>query len=435
MSDDCRHCRNPRRGSRLADGAAHAHDHASWTRRHFLGTLGFAAGGLMVGRFPARALAENSMLARLAGVESDRVLVILQLSGGNDGLNTLVPFRNDIYRTARPDLVIADSIQVSDEIGFHPAMEPLEGMFKDGRMAILHSVGYDESKLSHFSGTDIWMTGGDALHVPDDGWAGRFLDRVLGERLLPYPMAIQLGDGAPLLFKGPSSQMAMSIRSMELFQRLVTTGQLYDTAGLPANELGDVVRFMRSVSNNLIHYAEAVKTAYTSGMNRADYPPDNLLGEQLASIARLIRGGLQTRVYHVTLGGFDTHARQRDTHADLLKQMSEAMAVFYDDLAEDRLDQRVLGMSFSEFGRRVAQNSSLGTDHGAAAPLFLFGPSVEGGFHGTPPDLEDLDDDGNLKFETDYRSVYGTVLQRWFGLDAADAADLLGREFQVVDLV
>ncbi|NNF04137.1 MAG: DUF1501 domain-containing protein [Rhodothermales bacterium] len=434
MSHDCHEC-SSRPGSRLADGAAHDHDHVSWTRRQFLGTIGFATGALMIGRFPARALGQDAVLSRLAGVDTDRVLVILQLAGGNDGLNTLVPFRNDVYHNARPDLAVLDSFPVTDELGFHPAMKPLESVFKDGRMAILHSVGYDESKLSHFTGTDIWMTAGDSVGMPDDGWAGRFLDHALGERLLPYPMAIQLGDGAPLLFKGPTSQMAMSIRSMELFERLVTTGQLYDTGGLPVSELGEVVSFMRSVSNNLIHYADAVKTAYANGSNMADYPADNLLGEQLASIARLVRGGLETRIYHVTLNGFDTHARQPDVHADLLRQASGAMAAFYEDLAADELDHRVLGMTFSEFGRRVAQNSSAGTDHGTAAPLFLFGPAVAGGFHGTPPDLTDLDDGGNLRFETDYRAVYGTVLQRWFGLDEGDASAILGGRFSILDVV
>ena len=394
-----------------------------------------AATGLAVGGVPLRAFGQPSMLSRLAGVDSDRVLLILQLAGGNDGLNTVVPFRNDIYFSSRPQLAIPDSIPISDEFGFHPSFGGLVDTFAEGELAIIRSVGYEDSKLSHFSGTDIWMTAGDTGHIPDEGWAGRFLDAEAGGELFPYPMAIQLGEGAPLLFQGPSSQMGMSIQSMELFQRLATTGQLYRTTGLPETQLGEVVSFMRAVSNNMIFYAESVKDAYAAGSNQAQYPASNLLGDQLAAIARLIRGGLGTRIYHVTLNGFDTHAKQADTHAALLKQVADGMAAFFDDLSQDGNDARVLGMSFSEFGRRVKENASAGTDHGTAAPLFLFGPAVAGGFHGSAPDLTDPDEGGNLRFETDYRAVYGTVLQRWFGLSALETAAILGADFGVLDVL
>lgn len=430
--DDC--CKG--RGVRLEDGEAHAHDHSSWSRRDFL-SLGFTAavGAMTVGGLPLRALGQSSMLSTLADQRSDRILLLLQLNGGNDGLNTIVPFRNDIYHSSRPKLAVKDSIPISDDLGFHQSFARLERPFAEGHMGIIHGVGYPDSKLSHFSGTDIWMTGGDSGHIPDDGWAGRFLDSVQAGRMLPYPMAIQLGDGAPLLFQGPSAQMAMSIQSMELFQRLATTGQLYDTSSLPATELGEVVAFMRSVSNNMIFYAESVKDAYGGGSNTVEYPAGNLLAEQMAAIARLIRGGLGTQIYHVTLGGFDTHAAQADMHANLLEQVAGAMGSFFDDLATDGLDERVLGMTFSEFGRRVKENSSAGTDHGTAAPLFLFGPAVAGGFHGTAPDLSDVDEGGNLRFETDYRSVYSTVLQRWFGFAPDEVAAVMGRDYPVLEVL
>ncbi|MFT4604029.1 MAG: hypothetical protein ACI9W4_000748 [Rhodothermales bacterium] len=431
MGHDCKF----RHGSRLADGPAHGHDHSLWSRRAFLGSMGLATGALAVGGIPMRAFGQPSMLSSLAGVDSDRVLVILQLAGGNDGLNTVVPFRNDTYFSSRPKLAITDSLPISDELGFHPAFGRLAETFAEGELAIVHSVGYEESKLSHFSGTDIWMTAGDSGSIPEDGWAGRFLDVARGDNLHPYPMAIQLGDGAPLLFQGPSSQMGMSIQSMALFERLATTGQLYDTSRLPSNELGQVVSFMRAVSNNLIFYADSVKTAYAAGSNQTTYPGNNLLADQLAAIARLIRGGLGTRIYHVTVNGFDTHAKQADTHAQLLQQVSGAMGSFFEDLGQDDTDQRVLGMTFSEFGRRVKENASAGTDHGTSAPLFLFGPAVAGGFHGTAPDLSDTDEGGNLRFETDYRSVYGTVLQRWFGLSGAETTNILGADFGVLDVL
>ncbi|MFT5142143.1 MAG: hypothetical protein ACI80V_002413 [Rhodothermales bacterium] len=316
-------------------------------------------------RSAGRRSGHPSMLSQLAAVDSDRVLVILQLAGGNDGLNTIVPYRNDLYFSSRPGLAVSDSVPVSDELGFHPSFAPLTNAFSDGNIAIVHSVGYPDSKLSHFSGTDIWMTAGDSSSsIPDDGWAGRVLDAERGKVRFSYPMAIQLGEGAPLLFQGPSSQMGMSIQSMELFQRLATTGQFYDTSNLPPTQLGEVVGFMRSVSNNTIFYAESVRDSYTAGTNQADYPVDNPLSDQLAAIARLIRGGLGTRIYHVTLGGFDTHAGQAEPHETLLRHVGGAMASFFEDLGQDDLDQRVLGMTFSEFGRRVKQNASGGTDFG-----------------------------------------------------------------------
>ncbi len=427
-------------GSRLADGDAHSHDHNAWSRRDFLGQMGLtaAAGTLALSGVPVRAFARSPFLGKLASIETDKILVILQLSGGNDGLNTVIPFRNDDYFNARPSLAVRDSLALDGDFGLHPSMDPLTGLFGDGKMGIVHTVGYPDPDLSHFRSTDIWMTGGDGSGVNEFGWAGQYLDSEFPEFVdspTDYPLAVQLGGGAPLLFQGPASQMGMSIQSMELFDRLATTANLYSLDGLPDNRQGGEMAFLRSVANGSFRYADAIQEASSSGGNSVEYITPNPLAEQLAAVASLIRGGLGTKIYHVSLGSFDTHASQANTHANLLRQLAEAVSSFTQDLASDGLDERVLVMSFSEFGRRIQQNGSGGTDHGTAAPLFLFGPTVQGGFHGTAPDLTNLDATGNLAFGTDFRSVYGSVLQEWFGLDTSDVASVLGGSFPILNLI
>jgi uncharacterized protein (DUF1501 family) len=429
-----------RPGSRLTDGSAHAHDHQTWSRRDFLGQVGLtaAAGTVALSGLPVRAFARTPFLARLGSVETDRVLVILQLAGGNDGLNTVVPFRNDGYFNARPSLAIRDSVALSDDFGLHPSLGPLASLYGEGRMGIVHSVGYPDPDLSHFRSTDIWMTAGDGNGVRDFGWAGQYLDTEFPdfvENPSNSPLAVQLGGGAPLLFQGPGSQMGMSIQSMELFERLATTASVYSLEGLPENRQGGQMAFLRGVANGSFRYAGAIQEASANGGNTIEYPDRNALAGQLAAVAGLIRGNLGTRIYHVTLGGFDTHASQAGTHANLMGTIAEAIAAFNADLSTDGLDERVLIMSFSEFGRRVQQNGSGGTDHGTAAPLFLFGSAVNGGFHGTAPDFNNLDNTGNLQYGTDFRSVYGSVLQQWFGMEALDVASVLGGAFPTVELV
>ncbi len=435
----CHSDHNPgRRGSRLADGRAHAHDHHTWSRRDFLANVGLTAGAgtIALSGLPVRSFARTSMLQELASVETDRVLVILQLSGGNDGLNTVVPYRNDLYFNGRPSLAIQNSLAISDDYGLHPDMQGLASMFAEGNMGIVHTVGYPEADLSHFRSTDIWMTAGDGTQVPDTGWAGRYLDSEFpeyGEAPTSYPLAVQLGGGAPLMFQGPASQMGMSVQSMALFDRLAATAELYSLEGLPSSRLGGEMAFLRSVANDSFFFAEAIQTASDAGTNQAEYTAPNPLAEQLSAVARLIRGGLGSRIYHVSLGGFDTHAGQANTHATLLRYVSEAVTSFMADLSADGWADRTLVMSFSEFGRRVGQNGSAGTDHGTAAPLFLFGPSVKGGLSGSEPDLANLVN-GNLSFGTDFRSVYSTVLNTWFGLGAGTTAGILGASFPGLDL-
>lgn len=428
-------------GSALEHGAAHTDDHARWSRRDFLKTVGLttAGGAVVLGGLPVQAFGSSSLLHKLRHSNTDRILVLIQLSGGNDGLNTIIPINNDLYYQARPSLAIpkADTLALTDEIGAHPSFEALRPLYDEGHMAILHSVGYPSPDLSHFRSTDIWVSASESDEVVDTGWLGRYLEGDFpnfAEEPTDYPLGVQIGASASMMFRGESASLGMSIASVDLFEQLANQGVLYDEQNVPSNTFGSEIAFVRSVANDSFQYAGAIRDASARGINSVTYPENNALARSLSTVARLIKGNLGARIYHVALGSFDTHANQAGVHANLLLNLATSVRAFYDDLAVDGFSN-TLCMTFSEFGRRVQQNGSNGTDHGTAAPLFLFGNTVEGGFHGTLPDLTDLDDTGNIAYQMDFRSVYATVLQDWFELPPNDVASVLGQPFTPLPLL
>ncbi len=431
----------PRHGSCLAHGEAHSTDHASWSRRDFLTSLGLTTGGVFaISGLPVTAYGRNPILQALGQIETDRILVLIQLNGGNDGLNTVVQVEDDLYYNARPGISIPklDTIPISTELGLHPSLGPLESFYGNGDMAVLQSVGYPSPNLSHFRSTDIWVSASDSETVLNTGWAGRYLDVEFpdfGEQPPEFPLAVQIGGVSSMMFQGPSANMGMSLSSVALFSQIAETGLVYDTAGVPPTTYGSEMSFVRAVANDSFQYAEAVQAAAAAGPNSVEYPSGNSLASNLAVIAQLIKGGLGSRIYVASLGSFDTHANQAGQHATLLRYIAESVSTFYADLQADGLQERVMTMTFSEFGRRVNQNGSAGTDHGTAAPLFVFGAGVEGGLFGSIPDLSDLDLNGNLKHSIDFRSVYATVLSDWFGLSAADTAGVLSGDFERIGFV
>ena len=453
---------SPRYGARLEDGAAHAADHARWNRRDFLTSLGLAAAGtpLLFGQASVRAFGPTSLLGHLRTLETDRVLVLIQLGGGNDGLNTVVPKTNDRYYQLRPSLAIpaAQTLDLDGEVGLHPSFSALTPVWGEGRMAVVQNVGYPDPNLSHFRSTDIWLTASDSQEVIESGWLGRYLDADFPEfedDPPAYPLAVQMGGTGSSLFQGPSANMGMSLASPELFEQIAAEGTLYTTDGLPATTYGAEMAFVRTVANDSFAFAGAIQDASETGQNRVEYPAANPLSQNLSIVAQLIKGELGARIYHVSLGGFDTHANQggaNGQHAALLRNLAAAVKAFLDDLAAGGWSERVLVATFSEFGRRVNQNGSGGTDHGIAAPMFLFGDGVEGGLYGNPPDLANLDgnEDGigdgivagtpgsqnaNLAFEIDFRSMYATLLKDWFGLAEQTVASVLGGAFDGLGFV
>ena len=422
----------PARAVSLADGRAHDEDHAAWSRRDFLvrAGLGAAAGTVALGSTTVRAMSRSPLFRALATTETDRALVLIQLIGGNDGLNTIVPVGNDLYHNARPTLALgtADTVELDAGHRLHSALAPLAAAYHGGELAVVQGVGYGAPSLSHFRSTDIWMSASESDELVTTGWTGRLLQHQFPDFLETppdAPPAVQIGTTAPLLFAGDGAGYGMAMLDIDNFLAIADGGEVYDTDNVPSTVAGGELAFVRTVANDAFRYRDAIYAATETGTNDVEYP-DTDLGRELAAVARLIKGRLDTRVYHVALGGFDTHADQLDRHALLLEELGGALAAFYADLHASEDDERTLAMTFSEFGRRVAENGSDGTDHGTAAPVLMMGPAAVGGFYGQAPDLSALDETGNVDHAVDFRQVYATVLQHWFGLGAQESADVLG---------
>ncbi len=431
------------KGSEKAHGKEHEKAHKKWTRRSFMRGLSISGGmGMMLGHLPVNALSSSPLSMFLNGENSDRVLVMIRLQGGNDGLSTLVPLYDyDAYRSNRPQLAkeISETIQLTNEHGLNQNLNTLMPMWNDGQMKIVSGVGYENHNLSHFRSTDIVTSASDANQIEDSGWLGRHLNECFPDFLTnapEHPPAVQIAGGGSILFNGGDGSVdnyALAVSSPEQLFEIARTGQLYDLDNLPECTYGEQLGFLRTVANTTFQYAEVIKEKYDIGANEVNYTTS--LGQQLGLVARLIKGGLNTQFYVVTLGGFDTHANQESNHDNLMATLGTAVSNFFSDLKLGDKDESVLAMTFSEFGRRVQENASRGTDHGTASPTMLFGPSLNGnGIIGDDPDLNDLDANGNLKFTTDFRSIYATVLEQWLCLDSQQVDDILFRNFSRLDL-
>ncbi|MGB0849907.1 MAG: DUF1501 domain-containing protein [Bacteroidia bacterium] len=385
--------------------------------------------------------------------ESDKVLVLVQLNGGNDGLNTLIPL--DQYTNlsqARPDVLIPENkvlpLTGITGTGLHPAMSKMKEMYDDGKMHILQSVGYPKQNYSHFRSTDIWMTGADSNEVLESGWIGRYLSEEwpnypngFPNEDMEDPLAIQIGSVVSQVCQGVAVNMGFAISNPTNYYQLLT-GNYPD---VPDTWAGHELDYVRTVARQTNEYSQKIKSAAEGASNISTlYPEGNRLADQLKIVAQLIAGGLKTRVYIVSQGGFDTHANQVDPvdsnetgyHAFLLQTVSEAIHAFQDDLEKLKLDDRVLGMTFSEFGRRIIGNASTGTDHGSAAPLFMFGKNIKGGMTGSNPIIPaNATSKDNLAMETDFRSIYSTILRDWFCLDENTSNSVLLKDFDPLDIL
>ncbi|MBR9976923.1 MAG: DUF1501 domain-containing protein [Bacteroidetes bacterium] len=399
-----------------------------------------------------RAWANAPAFARAAmNSESGRVLVILQLDGGNDGLNTVVPYQDPLYHEHRGDLAITNPLRIDDTLGWHPAMTGFERLFNDGHIAIVQNAGYPNPNRSHFRSTDIWFTGGnnnkpaDENSVLDDGWIGRYLDtRYPGypdPAVAPaHPLAIEIGSTTSLMMQGPELGMSMAIYDPETFYRIISGTDI--SGGDPPNTstpAGLELEYIRNIALEANRYAGPVRDAAADVQNHDVYPDNNSVAERLKIVARLIAGGLETPIYVVTQKGYDTHAQQDNgstpRHSRLLGEMSSAVAAFFEDLNAFGQDRRVLLMTISEFGRRVKTNGTDGTDHGTAAPMFFVGPEVNGGIFGNNPDLTTLDRIGDIAHEFDFKQSYASVLRQWFGVPPSTAALVLKGEWETLPLI
>jgi len=421
-------------------------------RRDFLlRSSGALALPLVINGMPLKAYTDTT-LQQLFGTESDRVLVLVQLAGGNDGINTVLPLDAYAdYMSVRTNIAIPESkaLKLTDATGLHPIMPGIQNMYKDGKVRVVQGVTYPNPNLSHFRSTDIWMTGTDSNVVNSTGWLGRFLEKTwpayptgYPNASMPDPIAIQIAPVVALaLTNTHNTSMGIALQDPTTFYNLVNGTVLGDT-DLPSERYAKLnVQYVREVQSQSLQYSQVIKAAADKAKNFATYPTGNTLAVQLAIVARLIAGGLKTKVYVVQLGGFDTHSAQvvstdptTGNHATLLQRVSEALTAFQTDLEELNVDDRVVTMSFSEFGRRVHSNLSDGTDHGTAAPMFFVGTPVINGVLGVNPSLTDLDND-NLKMQYDFRQIYASVLEQWFGADPAVLRDVLFKDFTTVPII
>ncbi|MHC4877215.1 MAG: DUF1501 domain-containing protein [Planctomycetota bacterium] len=399
------------------------------TRRDFLKTSIGSTAVVSLAATPPRFLLEAC--AAEAGSSNESILVVIQLSGGNDGLNTIAPFSNELYREARPTLAVAaqDALKIDQSFGFHPAAQGLANLLEDQKLAIAQGVGYANPNRSHFESMDIWHTCRRKTAVRKDGWLGRFLDASSNAASLDLP-AIHLGrEKQPLALTSQNIRVP-SITSLDRFHLKGSSDELRKTVSQisQSSAIDDpLLGFVQSSTGSALAASRQIEAAGGTYKSAITYPESGL-AQKLKTVAQLIDSGLKTRVYYVTLDGFDTHSRQAAAHAALLREFSSALDAFVQDLDQHGHGSRVLTLAFSEFGRRLQENASEGTDHGAAAPVFLAGNQVQPGLVGRHPSLSDLND-GDVRFHTDFRQIYATVLDNWLDVDSKS---ILGGEFTPV---
>ena len=396
------------------------------TRRDFLRTSALASSLLLVPKF-LHALDRGPGLARLGEAPGARRLVVVQLSGGNDGLNTVIPYRNDLYYKARPTLGIREAdgiLALEKDLGLHPALRGLKGLYDQGHLAVLNAVGYPNPDRSHFRAMDIWQTGSGAEQVLSTGWLGRYLDSNCPDCQRPYN-ALEIDDTLSLALKG-SLRKGLALRNPNKFHqinqsRLLAKVSQETTAGHhdQVDYLYKTLAETASSADYLYDKSKIYKSAVTY--------PNSDFGKNLKTTAELINSGVESRVYYLALSGFDTHVRQHEQQQRLLADLGDGLAALADDLRQHDQWNNTLVMVFSEFGRRVGQNASNGTDHGTANNVFLLGGALpKKGVLNNAPDLANLDQ-GDLRHQIDFRSIYAAVLRDWLG---ADDTAILGTGFE-----
>ena len=382
-------------------------------------------------------------------LENENVLVVIQLNGGNDGLNTVIPVNQySNYKNARANIALVENkilkIPQSELIGLHPSLKNLATLMNDGKGSIVQDVGYPNPNFSHFRATDIWHTASSSTEVLESGWAGRFLaldhpnfPEGYPSAKYPDPLSIQIGSVVTTALQGPLYSMGMSISDTTNFYNLIENSD----EPVPNTLAGKELDYLRQISKQTNKYSETVKAAALKVSQQKEYP--NLsLASQLKIVARLIAGGLKTKIYYVRLGGFDTHSGQTasdtstGTHANLMANLGDSIKAFQDDLKFLGVADKVLGMTYSEFGRRIKSNASLGTDHGAAAPMFFFGEKVNPNYFGKPTTISaSVANNDNIPMQHDFRSIYASIMKYWFCSDSVEMKSVLFQNFDTIPLV
>ncbi len=395
---------------------------------------------------------DGSRTQKVTGKDG-KILVVVQLAGGNDGLSTVVPYADDVYQRARGVAAHAPSevLKINDHLGLHGSLAPLKAMYDDGHLGIVQGVGYPNPNRSHFRATDIWASAQPDREAVTSGWVGRYFDNAcpgcdphvgmaIGASL---PLAMQGERTVPLSIERPEAYRYQG-RDRHAYEALNRGSSTTQPSILLPNTMAETTKYRKRVEvtpGAQLDFLE--RTAMDAQVSsdeilrlagnhkpQATYP-NGEFGQGLQTIAAMIAGNLPTRVYYASMGGFDTHAQQKQRHDRLMDTLGQGLGAFWADLKKSGNQDRVLVMTFSEFGRRVSVNASGGTDHGAAAPMFLMGPKITPGLLGQHPSLTDLDS-GDLKYNTDFRSVYATILQNWL---ETPSKPILGSQFQTLPIL
>ncbi len=402
------------------------------SRRQFIqgSTAAFVLSTL--GSFPL--VAEEDLWNPLSS--KDRILVVIQLMGGNDGLSTVIPAGNPLYAENRRILQIHENevLPLDREVGFHPALEGLHKLFKNGQMTVLQGVGYPTPDRSHFRSTEIWDTAKSDVIDTRSGWIGRCADLWARQGHQKF-MACSIGNQEqPLSLVGmqavpPTIRDAQSFRILKESEETQESTQrlqlLQNLAEVPRTS--ENLEFVRQQTQSSLTSALSVEAIVQQGATDLG---GSELAQKLGVVSAMIQGGLATRIYHVSMGGFDTHSNQKNDHTALLRQLDQSISAFFEKMKEAKLEKQIAILVYSEFGRRVRENRSGGTDHGAAAPVFVISGAMRGGVVGSHPPLDDLDD-GDLKMKTDFRSIYQTLIEGWLNLQSVP---ILGKTYSRVPL-
>jgi uncharacterized protein (DUF1501 family) len=414
------------------------------TRRAMIrdGLLAVSAGMIMPTVFSRAVRAASNAAqegATWAQAAQGRTLIVVQMAGGNDGLNTIVPFADGAYHTARPTLALQSSavLPLDDRLGMHPSLKALQPLWQAQKLAVVEGVGYPNPNLSHFAAMDIWQTL-DLSGQGAQGWLGKYVAGLVDKDGHPF-QSLAVGTTLPTALKALNADVPV-VSSPQSYRLLpdAATKQSGDVSAADARvqtllklyntypQSAPYAALLDATAQGAVQGAKTLASAVSQYKPGTQYPNTNF-AKGLQVLAEVIVQQLGLRVGYVTIGGFDTHGEQATTHSKLLQELAEGVAAFYADLSAHHAADNVVVMTWSEFGRRVEENASQGTDHGTAAPLFVLGNAVQGGIYGEPPDLNRLDKYGNLNFTTDFRSVYATVLDRWLG---APASAVLGGNYE-----
>jgi uncharacterized protein (DUF1501 family) len=431
------------------------------TRREFLrrtvltSALSWTVPTFLANTFSSLQAEAADKATQIATGKDSTILVVLQMAGGNDGINTVVPHANDFYYKSRPRIGIKAEqvLKLNDELGLNPGLTGFKELYDTGHLAVIQGVGYPNPNRSHFRSTEIWQTAADSNKFEKYGWLGRYFDNTCSG--CDPTIGVNIGNQMPQAFtaknpKGVSvnnpgnyrfinseggadgEMMEHSFRELnEQSADANSGGSIAAIDGTP-QRTGSVMDFLERTALDAQVSSDEIRAISARIENKATYPGSQL-GNSLKLVAKLIGGGLPTRVFYVSQGGYDTHTNQVNTHQRLLQDLGDSVKSFFDDMKAQGNMQRVMLMTFSEFGRRVSDNANGGTDHGAAAPMFVVGEKVKAGLLGQYPSLAPGDlFEGDIKYTVDFRSVYAAVLENWL---KTRSEPILGRKFQPLQLI